>query len=192
MGEAAGDGLDGVSGITPEEARRVNISQEDMFPATPLNVPHPVTSEFGTLRTLPDGPNIHRGIDFGKLSDSNPIDGKDVFSMTDGKVTVVDRRSTSGAGNYVEVETGDLKVRYLHLQDDSIPTNIQIGNNVSAGSVLGKVGNTGASEGAHLHIDMRLKNEPVRGDRINPRRYMNIQSFISSQQTVPAGTQDEG
>ena len=181
-----GDGLDGVGGITPEEARRVNISQEDMFPTTPLEVPHPVTSEFNTLRILASGENIHGGIDFGRLSASNPIDGKDVFSMTDGTVTVVDKDSTTGAGNYVEVETGELKVRYLHLQDNSIPASIERGSLVSAGDIVGRVGNTGASEGAHLHIDIRLKTEPVRGERINPRRYMNLNSFISSQQTLPS------
>ena len=42
--------------------------------------------------------------------------------------------------------------QYAHMQAGSIPSNIQINSRVEAGQMLGRVGNTGWSYGAHLHF----------------------------------------
>ncbi len=41
-------------------------------------------------------------------------------------------------------------VRYCHLKE---PTSLKVGDKVVRGDFVGTMGNTGASKGAHLHID---------------------------------------
>ena len=202
MGSARGDGEDGYEPIGPgterrqrelQAARQVATTPQALFPYTPFRRVHPVTSDFNVTRQLRRGRDLHRGIDFGKINADLPIAGTEVFSMTLGQVSLVDRNATTGAGNYVEIlvvnppEEPGLKVRYLHLEDDSIPSWVERGAEITeARRMIGKVGNTGASEGAHLHIDIRPANASATDDdsKINPRRYMPLNAFRPGEQTV--------
>jgi murein DD-endopeptidase MepM/ murein hydrolase activator NlpD len=59
----------------------------------------------------------------------------------------------SGAGHYVVVAGADGRhYVFMHLQTGSIA--VAKGAPVTAGQRLGAVGNTGASEGAHLHFEI--------------------------------------
>jgi murein DD-endopeptidase MepM/ murein hydrolase activator NlpD len=60
----------------------------------------------------------------------------------------------SGAGVYVVI-TGAGEGRdyvYMHLQEGSL--TLKQGDSVRTGAVIGRVGNTGASSGAHLHFEI--------------------------------------
>lgn len=98
----------------------------------------------------------HNGIDF-SIDDSD-IGKVEVYAAQAGTVLVTSKEQAgAGMGNYVviAVETSDgkkLKTRYLHL--DSISENVKKGATVKQGQVLGYVGNTGDSSGAHLHFDV--------------------------------------
>jgi murein DD-endopeptidase MepM/ murein hydrolase activator NlpD len=46
---------------------------------------------------------------------------------------------------------------YWHLSQ----IDVQVGQTVERGEVLGRVGNTGLSTGAHLHWEMRVMGIPV-------------------------------
>lgn len=66
-------------------------------------------------------------------------------------------RHRIGTGRYAELFT----TYYAHLQD----TAVRRGGNVTAGSVLGQIGETGAAYGQHLHISVhRNKNLSWRKD----------------------------
>ena len=59
----------------------------------------------------------------------------------------------SGAGHYVVVRGDDGRdYAFMHFQDGSVL--VQKGQRVAAGQRLASVGNTGASDGAHLHFEI--------------------------------------
>lgn len=117
------------------------------------NVSRLVTSKFG-LRIHPFTKvrTMHNGVDLG-IPEGTPVQ-----SATSGTVTTVsfptdmDSPGTKKAGIYVVVQDAeDLKVstRYLHLSQ----AFVEVGDRVHAGQVIGLVGNTGGSTGAHLHFE---------------------------------------
>lgn len=92
----------------------------------------------------------HNGLDFGV-----PV-GTPVRSTMDGQV-VYAGWNNQGYGNLVIVENGPYRTYYAHLS--SIP--VSIGQQVSAGTVIGLSGNTGNSTGPHLHYEIRLNQKAI-------------------------------
>lgn len=107
---------------------------------------------------------FHMGQDF------VPGEGSQIQVIADGIVTQVvnDNVSTmesdtGGFGTYVviqhTIDGQNITSLYAHLLYQSSP--LVIGQHVSAGSLLGSVGNTGHSTGAHLHFEIRVNGTPV-------------------------------
>ncbi len=77
----------------------------------------------------------------------------DVVSATSGEVLYIQNSYNettnrgSGWGNYVIIKSGNVCIIYAHLQK----VTCKYGK-ISAGDVIGKMGNTGNSTGVHLHI----------------------------------------
>lgn len=116
-------------------------------------VPGPVTSNFGMRRHPILGyTRMHAGIDF-KAGYGTPI-----IAVSDGRVTSAGR--AGGCGIQVRLEHGGgLSTRYCHMSRMAVAP----GMSVRRGQVIGYVGSTGLSTGAHLHYEM------YRGGRvINP------------------------
>ena len=66
-------------------------------------------------------------------------------------------------GNYVVIDHGDFSFSYyLHLQQYSV--DVEVGQSVGAGHQIGKIGNTGYSTEAHLHLE--ISNGFGNGDSI--------------------------
>jgi|GEM_PF-3022480 len=64
----------------------------------------------------------------------------------------------TGYGNVVYIDHGDGYVSiYAHLQDYTV----KVGDKVAAGQVIGHIGSTGNSSGAHLHFEVRLNDKPI-------------------------------
>ena len=92
-------------------------------------------------------------------------DGTVVQVITDSNVNTPD--DTTNPGNMVRIDHGNgFQTRYLHLAYDSVRVNV--GDKVKKGQILGYMGNTGNSFGAHLHFEV-LKN----GTKINPTEYLD-------------------
>jgi len=91
-------------------------------------------------------------IDFNHYDANGPDDlGRRVVASAGGTVDYVDS-SEVGYGNQVVIRHGNgWKTRYAHLMDGSI--TVQRGQSVNKGQVIGKVGNSGNSYGAHLHYE---------------------------------------
>lgn len=72
-------------------------------------------------------------------------------------------KCNGGMGNYVIIDHGDgTRTRYMHMIQGSAIAN---GSRVKRGDVIGKVGSSGDSSGAHCHFDMwkngvRVNNNP--------------------------------
>lgn len=88
-------------------------------------------------------PAMHKGLDFaGK-------EGADVIATGAGLVTWSGERY--GYGNLVEIDHGDgLITRYGHNKE----LNVKIGDVVTKGQVIAKMGSTGRSTGAHVHYEV--------------------------------------
>lgn len=112
----------------------------------------------------------HKGVDF------NPGIGSPVYAAMDGIVSKIDYGG--GFGQYIYIEhianfnnTHFYKWQtiYAHLETDTTPENLRVGNAVKAGEVIGTVGNTGTSTGAHLHFELL-----VEGENVDPEKYLLI------------------
>jgi hypothetical protein len=68
-------------------------------------------------------------------------------------------------GNHFWLRHGNIKVKYAHLQMGSLtPALMQAGAVVRAGQQLGLAGNTGNSDGPHLHLEAHdASNDTLRG-----------------------------
>ena len=91
------------------------------------------------------GNREHAGIDIAVPENTPliaPISGVIVSARTD----------DSGYGNFIDLRTPDGKIlRFGHLNS----MGVKEGQQVIAGQVIGKSGNTGDSTGAHLHFEVR-------------------------------------
>ena len=77
-------------------------------------------------------------------------------------------KDSNNPGNMVVIKHNNgYTTRYLHLKYGSVA--VKVGDYVAQGDVLGYMGNTGYSFGAHLHWDMSDEN----GLRINPTVYLD-------------------
>jgi len=93
----------------------------------------------------------HTGIDFGSAWPI-PISGRLVRSVMPGQVVISEHNPTMG--NWVGVYNHDnrLLVTYWHL-DQRFP---KVGEWVQVYQAIGKVGNTGNSTAAHLHVQVNV------------------------------------
>lgn len=96
---------------------------------------------------------MHRGMDFSAAK------GTPIYASGDGKVTRADNNS-SGYGKHIRINHG---YGYLSLYAHMSKYNVEKGQKVKRGDLIGFVGNTGRSEGPHLHYEV-WKDK----DRINP------------------------
>jgi hypothetical protein len=112
----------------------------------------------------------HRGSDFSLAGGNGAIDdGYDVVAAADGDVVAAedgyydhctacggDGCGTDygwGYGNHVTVETGSYRISYAHMRTGSV--RVGVGDRVTCGQVLGQIGSSGCSTGAHLHFEVR-------------------------------------
>jgi murein DD-endopeptidase MepM/ murein hydrolase activator NlpD len=91
--------------------------------------------------------------------------GTPVVAAHAGTVRLGDE-SPTGYGKYIVITKGAVSTRYAHLSAQTVAN----GATVAVGQVIGKVGNTGASQGAHLHFEMMVAetNNPCYLNRQDP------------------------
>jgi murein DD-endopeptidase MepM/ murein hydrolase activator NlpD len=97
----------------------------------------------------------HCGVDLG-----GEIWGEAIFAVHDGVVEKANRDPSRSGGNYVRLSHRDGRVftQYFHLA--AIPRHIREGATVSAGDVIGLLGDTGVDHStAHLHFTISVRPE---------------------------------
>ena len=114
-----------------------------------------INNEFGFRRNPFGGRSyeFHAGMD---------IDGERGDSiMAPANGTIVKAGWQGGYGNMIEIDHGNgLTTRYGHLSK----LEVQVGDAVARGQLIGLVGSTGRSTGPHLHYELRLNDKSI-----NPR-----------------------
>ncbi len=131
-----------------------------------------VTSSFGE-RTDPFGAEaegeFHRGIDIAAPS------GTAIHATGDG--VVENAGWGTGYGREVVLNHGhDVTTLYAHMSSIAVVP----GESVSRGQVIGYVGTSGHSTGAHLHYEVRIRDTPV-----NPHRYMRETMEQMAETVIP-------
>ncbi|MEI2299839.1 M23 family metallopeptidase [Ensifer sp. MJa1] len=134
----------------------------------PFGNPSPasdITSDFGNrLDPFLGRLALHAGIDFRATT------GTRIRSTAPG--TVTNAGLTGGYGNMVEIDHGNgVSTRYAHLS----AVLVRVGDQVKAGEVIAKSGNTGRSTGPHLHYEIRLN-----GAAVDPMRFLDASSKLAS------------
>ena len=101
-------------------------------------------------------PAMHTGLDI--RADT----GEPARATAAGTVTMAGWNG--GYGKMVEVDHGNgFATRYAHLS----AIDVEVGQTVRIGQIVGKVGSTGRSTGPHLHYETR-----VDGDAVDPQRFL--------------------
>jgi murein DD-endopeptidase MepM/ murein hydrolase activator NlpD len=116
-----------------------------------------VNSEFG-VRHSPwnEGREFHSGMDI-RAERGTPI-----YAPASG--TVVHAGPAQDYGTAIIIDHGqDIRTLYGHLSK----LNVQHGQRVVRGTLIGHTGNTGRSSGPHLHYEIAVK-----GQAVNPRAYL--------------------
>jgi murein DD-endopeptidase MepM/ murein hydrolase activator NlpD len=113
-----------------------------------------VSSYFGTLRAYNGGPytSYHSGVDF------RAPGGTPVYAPAGGTVALAEPLAVRG--NAVVIDHGwGVLTGYWHLST----IEVQVGQQVATGDLIGKVGSTGLSTGAHLHWEAWVGGTSVNG-----------------------------
>lgn len=149
------DKFGGMGTVCEEESFvELNVSTNDQGFVWPVPFTNRITSEFNPNRIHPikKVERPHNGID---IADTG-IENQNVLSTKDGTVTY--SGFMSGYGEIVIIKhDGGLETRYAHLNT----TLVKKGDEIKAGTIIGKVGNTGDSTGPHLHFETRVNSKPV-------------------------------
>lgn len=132
-----------VSYAEESELERIKRTYSFILPVSSKNI----SSEFGEREvTASVVTAYHKGIDIAENA------GEKIVAATDGEV-IISRYSPS-YGNYVMIQNNEIKTVYAHCSE----LLVQVGDKVSQGKEIAKVGATGDVTGAHLHFEIRIND----------------------------------
>lgn len=112
----------------------------------------------------------HSGVDIGAP------EGTPVYSISDGKVVFAEYGYNGGYGNKIVIQHYINGQNYTSLYGHLSGINVNVGDIVTKDSVIGWVGNTGNSYGAHLHLNLcvGLNSCISRWQTTDPGAYINF------------------
>ncbi|WP_380162771.1 M23 family metallopeptidase [Kineococcus sp. R86509] len=116
----------------------------------------PITSKFGARAAPTAGAStFHKGIDFGGGC------GKPIYAAAAGRV--INSGPARGFGHWIVLEhEGGYRTVYGHMEPEDLL--VKVGENVTAGQLISRIGNGGTSTGCHLHFevhDARSAIDPI-------------------------------
>jgi murein DD-endopeptidase MepM/ murein hydrolase activator NlpD len=101
----------------------------------------------------------HNGCDLGGVAEGTPI-----CALADGRVAY--HGTDDAYGNYIRCEMAGYSAYAFFAHLDEI--KVRQGQALKAGKIIGTVGNTGNSTGAHLHLEIRQHNPDGSYSRLTP------------------------
>jgi murein DD-endopeptidase MepM/ murein hydrolase activator NlpD len=100
---------------------------------------------------------MHTGLDF-RGDPGDPI-------RATAAGTVTNAGWSGGYGKMVEIDHGNgLSTRYGHLSE----IDVDVGDEIRVGQIVGRMGSTGRSTGPHLHYETRID-----GEAVDPQKFLN-------------------
>lgn len=107
---------------------------------------------------------MHKGMDFAAPT------GTPIYAAGDGTIEYAGRNGSYG--NYVRIRhSTTMKTAYAHMK--KFAAGIRQGSRVKQGQVIGYVGTTGRSTGAHLHYEILMN-----GSQVNPANIKTAQADV--------------
>lgn len=132
-----------------------------------------ITSRYG-MRTLKGVTKKHNGIDLVATNNGKVGQTDYIMAHTGGTVSAVGYDVS--AGNYVKIQVASNAIMvYYHLKNKS---TLKKGAAVKRGDIIGYMGKTGNSTGAHLHWGIKEN-----GQWIDPEPYLD-KDYIKEEKTV--------
>jgi len=134
----------GSDGEHPRNAAGATLLSASPETYCPVTARTPISQEFGTKsNTSPYG---HSGMDF------NGNSGDPIFAVSEGLV-IYSTYNDGGFGELIGIKRPDgVLFWYAHLTKRLVNTGAWI----TAGQKIGTMGNSGASEGSHLHFEVAV------------------------------------
>ncbi len=144
-------------------------------PTDTAQLPGDIAAQQGTSYA-----HFHTGIDLAVAYGSpviSPVNGVVVANVPGGQTNITNGVDTTGYGNAIVVQSGDLYLLFAHLSSEQV----QVGSIIQVGSLLGAVGNTGnvypppgtngnPYAGTHLHFGVY---DSTYGSWVDPLLYLN-------------------
>jgi murein DD-endopeptidase MepM/ murein hydrolase activator NlpD len=119
----------------------------------------PISSPFGPRTAPTEGAStFHKGVDF------TPGAGTPIHNITAGVVTKVVSNPHDSLGVHLVVDHGTIDGDHVEsVYAEMAPGSIQVsmGQKLAVGDIVGKVGISGISTGAHLHYELHLNGTAV-------------------------------
>lgn len=143
------------SGTVQDQIRAITTTSNPANLPTMWSLLGKINNEFGFRRNPFGG----RSYEFHAGMDIDGERGDPIMAPANG--TVLKAGWQGGYGNMIEIDHGNgLTTRYGHLSK----VEVQVGDSVTRGQLIGLVGSTGRSTGPHLHYELRLNDKSI-----NPR-----------------------
>jgi len=162
--------------ITPPQAAPAAAPEPAVLIAFAEPLPgQTIVSPFGR-RQLPweEQGRLHAGVDIAAAA------GRPILASADGVVVRV--AQDGGYGRFVEIKHAEgLTTLYAHM--GKVLPNIVSGVAVKAGTPIGLVGSTGSSTGAHLHFEIRDRQDRP----MNPALFLDRKFARSDELPLQAG-----
>jgi murein DD-endopeptidase MepM/ murein hydrolase activator NlpD len=135
---------------------------QGMFQLPVADDPYCVRSKYGNRRTYNGGVlhGFHTGIDFGVCSATHPFD---IYAPADGVVVFTGLKTVRGNATIIDHGQGVYSGLYHQAE-----IYVSVGDHVTAGQLIGKIGATGRVTGPHVHWDLW-----VNGIQVNPTQWLN-------------------
>lgn len=143
------------STVTPD------IYWKGMF-QLPVDSQYCIRSGFGNRRSYNGGVlfTFHTGLDFGVCSETHPLD---IYAPADGVVVFTGLKTVRGNATIIDHGRGVYSGLYHQAE-----VYVSVGDHVTAGQLIGKIGATGRVTGPHLHWDLW-----VNGVQVDPLSWLN-------------------
>ena len=120
----------------------------------PTNRPYVITSDYGYRVDLDLGINgFHKGLDISGTGYGSPI-----YAAQTGTIISIGYNSTEG--NYIHIRHNEEYVtKYMHLS--GFAEGLEVNSIVGKGQLIGYMGNSGYSFGAHLHFQVEYYGQHI-------------------------------
>lgn len=149
-----------------------------MWPLPGVNYTPSPGNDFGP-RNLGSGrekaSKYHKGIDIAAKAGTN------ILACRGGKVVVSKMGYNGGRGNYIRIQHDS---KYQTLYQHCTKLLVSEGMTVSAGQAIATVGNTGASYGNHLHLEVWVNGTPE-----DPSKYVKPTDTLANLSDNPVFSQ---
>jgi len=144
-----------VTPVTPEKY------WQGMF-QLPVDSQYCPRSFYGNRRSYNNGAlqSFHTGIDYGVCSEQHPFD---IYAPADGVVVYTGLKTVRGNATIIDHGQGVYSGLYHQAE-----MYVAVGNRVTAGQLIGKIGDTGRVTGPHLHWEVWVNRIQV-----NPTQWLN-------------------